>query len=188
MKKFLVLTSMLIVMVASCSFAFDGNRKGFVMGIGPSICPVMSRSVDNEFDYRGYTFGDETNPGYGINLMIGYAIDNYNTISLGGTGYMGESNDLGDNEVFQGFFGFTWSHYFGEKGNSFLTTIGIGDYAFDVDERDEFDARFGYMAGVGYEFTPHVQISLQYASGTTDYRGLDVNHYDFSANVTFIAY
>ncbi len=49
MKRLICLVLILAVILPASSSAFDGNRKGFVLGGGLGFTPVMRISAENPF-------------------------------------------------------------------------------------------------------------------------------------------
>jgi hypothetical protein len=167
MRLFWGFVLIVFILLPVPSGAFDGNRKGFVVGGGLGFTPIASWSL-NDFD--------ESNAGMGLNLIIGYAWDERNMIVYEGNvcGYK-----QGNYRTSQGFNGVSWYHYFGPKGKSFFTAAGFGFYIYDFELFDMNDPGLGYIIGGGFEFTPHVQIGLYLSGGQTsfsiDYRDAEGN-------------
>jgi len=152
--RLLVVICLVIVMVSSAS-AFNGLRKGFVLGGGLGLAPMVRNSLGS-FDNSEF--------GAGAHFLLGYAWDEYNMIVY-------ESNAAGSEEgnlnYAQGFGGPTWYHYFGPQGRSAFTVVGLGFYYFQVEDDDPTDPGGGYLIGGGYEFARHVQVAVYLSGGQT---------------------
>ena len=179
MKFTRVLTIVLLfVLMAGCVSAFDGTRKGFVMGGGLGFGPIAKVSGDGvESDY------DKS--GVAASLLIGYAWDEQNMIVFLREAIMyPERFDFGllskKMTMMQGFTGIGYYHYFGPVGKSFYLVGGIGlqDWrSFDSDYESN-----GYggaiLLGGGYEFVRHVQIhgSLTFGKTSDPYFEIDYDN------------
>jgi len=171
MVKRLVVAGFLVSMVlVSSASAFDGLRKGFVLGGGLGLAPTASWDAD---------IIDDSGTGFGLNLLIGYAWDEYNMIVYEGNiaGY----KSIADIRVSQGFNGASWYHYFGPQGKSFFTTAGLGFYVFDFDH-DSYgsgsnDPGAGVLLGGGY-----------LSFGRTSDSFYDYNHTHISVLVSAVAF
>ncbi len=179
--KNIILTITLLLIFCATSFAFDGQRKGFVLGGGLGYTPTAEFSVD------GFS-GTLSNSGVGLNLLAGYAWDEFNMIVYEGnvSGYSINSVD-----ITQGFNGASWYHYFGNSDKSFFSVIGLGFYVFSVDEYDA-DPGGGVLLGGGYEFSKHWQVAAYFSSGKTSentFLGkIDYEHTHFSILLSGIAF
>ena len=181
MRKLLGILAVLTLFLASSSFGFDGQRKGFVLGGGLGFSPVAQ--------WKAVGTGiSESGAGVGLNLLIGFGWDEQNMIVYEGNVAGWKSNFFLDRQVSQGFNGVSWYHYFEETGRSAFTTLGIGVYVFGVEDFDSNDLGFGLLAGAGYEFARHWQIGAYYSLGKTSDIFFDYNHYHFSILVSGVAF
>ena len=193
MKKVLLClgaVAMVFAMVTSAG-AFDGNRKGFVIGGGLGFAPTAtwkSDPVTIDFGFGTYTYKlDESNSAVALNLLLGYAWDEHNMIVYEGNvvGYK-----VGNADVSQGFNGASWYHYFGPVGKSAFLTAGLGVYVLQV-EGDDADMGGALQFGGGYEFARHWQVGGYLGFGKTkdpDISGLDYTHMHFSILVGGVAF
>jgi hypothetical protein len=182
MKRILMSLTLLIVCCTTTSWAFDGQRKGFVMGGGLGFGPVATVKVD---DF------DESYTGIAINLLIGYAWDNQNMITVMRDGVV-YTIDFGSDKVTvaQGFGGIVWSHYFShfDKGGFINLGLGLQDWSSLEDEYESNDPGVGVLAGGGYEFTRHVQIYGNFSLGKTSFQNIDFSHTQLTVGVAAIAF
>ncbi|UCD64811.1 MAG: hypothetical protein JSW34_05085 [Candidatus Zixiibacteriota bacterium] len=169
--------AILILLIASSASAFDGLRKGFVLGGGLGMAPVVRTSIFDADDSRG---------GVGLHIVIGYAWDEYNMIVY-------ESNvagaEAGRVTYAQGFGGPAWYHYFGPQGKSFFTVVGLGFYSYQIEDEDLNDSGGGYLIGGGYEFARHFQVAMYLSGGKTELLGLiDMGHNNLSILISAVAF
>jgi hypothetical protein len=185
MKRLLVSSILLIMLLTATSYSFDGMRKGFVLGGGAGFCPTATWS----YDFGSSTFDDQ-GTGFGINFIIGYAWDEQNMIVYEGNiaGYSTQFGILPDARIYQGFNGASFYHYFGPVGNSFFGMAGLGFYIFQVEEADA-NPSIGFLVGGGYEFIKHVQAGVYFSYGQTSDPYLDnLKHMHISILINAVAF
>lgn len=191
MRRLLVCLLVVAVLIPATSSAFDGMRKGFVLGGGLGVAPMAKWSVES----GGESF-DESKVGFGLHVVIGYAWDEFNMIVYEGNiaGYTSDEfyNTITGQSLTlaQGFNGASWYHYFGPQGKSFFTVVGGGFYIFDVeDASDAWDPGLGYLVGGGYEFARHFQIAGYLSGGQTSLLGVvDFGHTHLNVLVSAVAF
>ncbi|UCE23597.1 MAG: hypothetical protein JSU74_09870 [Candidatus Zixiibacteriota bacterium] len=194
MKPVRILTVALIILaMASTASAFDGYRKGFVLGGGLGIGPVAKTSVD------GFS-GSYDKSGLAMNFLIGYAWDEQNMIvflrdgilysetwevSFGGVLYFRDKIN-----IIQGFSGVGYYHYFGPVGKSFFITAGLGaqDWTALDEDYDSNDYGAAILFGGGYEFARHVQVYGSVWFGSTSDNFYDYNHSQLMFTVSAVAF
>lgn len=161
-------------------FAFDGKRKGFVIGGGLGFSPYNSiKSSDNHY------LVDFKSSGLALNSHIGYAWDEYNQIlfeesfsSLNLKEEVGEKFDCS-------FVGPVWYHYFSKPGRTFYSTFGVGYYFFSTrDNHYKHNKKTGLIFGSGFEFRRHFQINVRYVYVKSDYAGWNFKHNHLNFTVT----
>lgn len=197
------LIGFLVLVPAESVSAFDGQRKGFILGMdmGPGLVHVRSH-VDSRTD--GLTRG-----AVGLNLTFGYAPSNKFQLYLYHRMNMFKLSELGqayedwfdeiENETWKGIGyliispfvlpflpvkashsagGIGFSSFFDEAAPSFFFSGGIGwsiiadPYLKDLlSTAHDTMGGVGLVAGVGYEFKPHVSAELQFMYGTSDRGG-----------------
>jgi hypothetical protein len=189
MKKQFLTFTMLLLALASSGLAFDGNRKGFVLGGGLGFAPVSK--------WEGYVFdlssmsvvkADEESAGVGLNFIIGYAWDEHNMIVYEGNVTGWKSDLFRDQSIAQGFNGAAWYHYFGIPGRSAFTVGGLGFYVFDVEDYDANDPKVGLLFGGGYEFARHWQVGGYIGLGQTEDPGGNFDHVHMNFLVSGVAF
>jgi hypothetical protein len=187
-SKVLITVAVFAVLLSSGSaFGFDGLRKGFVLGGGLGFSPVSKWETDLPFGLTELLGTEESKAGVGVNILIGYAWDEFNMIVYEGniTGY---DSDLFNQTMTQGFNGAAWYHYFGPMGKSAFTTLGLGLYTFDWENADAADVGVGVMAGGGYEFSRHWQVGGYLGIGRTELAVVDFNHVHVNILVSAVAF
>lgn len=161
-----------LLVFSSSIFAFDGIRKGFVLGGGLGFSPYAQWN----WKVRSY---EEEEIGVEINFLVGYAWNNHNLMVLEFNGSSYDS-DFFDDYATQGYGGPVWYHYFRPGPRGFFSAIGLWRYG--VGSEDECFAGWGYMIGAGYEFTKQVQIGVYMGGG----RGTFNNDYSEKAGMNHV--
>jgi hypothetical protein len=176
------------LLVGAGANAFDGNRKGFVLGGGLGFAPLARWEVDVPI-YGGEAAIKDENAGVALNLMIGYAWDERNMIVYEGNvaGFtVGVLNE--DWTAVQGFNGASYYHYFGVPGKTAFITLGAGLYYFQVEDFDSNDPGGAFQLGGGYEFARHWQVGLYLGAGKTKSAGVSFDHAHLNALVGVVAF
>lgn len=177
--RVLAVFCLLIIMVSSAS-AFNGQRKGFVLGGGLGLAPTVRYSLGS---------ADNSEFGGAAHILLGYAWDEYNMIVYESNAAGAEVNNI---NYGQGFAGPTWYHYFGPQGKSFFTVAGLGFYYFQVEGDDATDPGGGYMIGGGYEFSRHFQVAMYLSGGQTSLNfwpvDIEWGHNNLSIVVSAVAF
>lgn len=198
MRKYLILTSLIVLIAIPSVYSFDNTRKGFVLGGGLGFAPAVHWELNLEdvliLDDNGkwirddLSLIDDNSSGFGLNFIIGYAWDEYNMIVYEGNIVGFQSFNF---NFVQGFNGAAWYHYFGPKGETFFSTAGLGVYVFKPEDLKQNEYGGAILLGGGYEFSPHWQVGAYLSAGRTqdpDISGLDFKHTTFSILVSGIAF
>lgn len=180
MKKF-VLTLTLLILLSSTSFAFDGNRKGFILGGGFDYSISTGWKLDSQMDSY------ETGSGLGFKFLIGYGFNDKNMIVYEVNSSRFFSDTL-QRKITQGFSGASWYHYFGSRGKSIFTNIGVGFLVYSIEDRWGHETDDGYQFGVGYEFSHHWQAGFYYTFGKTTDRQLRFSHQQIHFSIIGVAF
>jgi len=190
MKRFIIAFWMIMLVLSSTAGAFDGDRKGFVMGGGLGFAPVAHWGTDALFSIGSLNLGvsvNEENIGLGLHIMAGYAWDEKNLIGFE-SNVVGYDSDLFNRSMAQGFNGAVWYHYYGNKGNAPFSTIGLGAYTFHPKDLEAADPGGGMLLGGGYEFTPHVQVAVYLGFGATELNHISFNHSHLTLMISAMAF
>lgn len=165
-KLLFLLVLFVVISLSHSAFALDGNRKGFIIGIGAG-----ASYVDMDFE-SPYT--SESKIGLATSLKIGggitdqfalYYVRNASWFSyqikaeqvINGQTYRAE----GDKETFiTGISGIGATYYLKTEAPSgyILGGIGIGDVATPFADDSDSESGSAFMIGGGYEFSPHVHV------------------------------
>lgn len=187
-----VLMALLVVLtmlpVATLAFtAFDGNRKGIVLGGGLGVSPVARWSQDGL---------GESMVGFGLQMVAGYAWNEHdmivyeNNVTMYSSEYFKSGGFWGSERLLmrQGFEGASWYHYWGSPHRAVFTVGGLGSCIFDRSENYHSDARGAYLLGAGCEVSRHFQVGLYYSGGCTDDAGREFSHRHVSVLVSGVAF
>lgn len=186
MYRLIAITLVAVLLLSVSSFAFDGNRKGFVLGGGLGLGAVGSWKVD--VPIFGTTIPvDESGTGVAVQFVIGGAFDEHNMLVYEGN-VIGYQSDLFDESIGQGFNGAAWYHYFSDPGKTPFTTLGLGFYYFKVGDFDATDPKIALLVGGGYEFAKHWQTGVYFSFGQTAESGIDFDHWHLNFIVSGIAF
>ena len=197
MRRGFIFLLILSLQFAAPTSAFDGKRKGFVIGVGLGFTPFVRWSAT----YMGSHFHDD-NAGLVEDLIIGYGLDERNLLTLEAN-LTAHGSEHFDRRVVQGFAGLSWYHYYGVQGRSFFSVAGMGLYRLvaimfgDIyicincpDTSPPFDnaTGIGYLLGGGYEFARHIQVALYLAGGKPSERGQHYGSTHVAITLTAIAF
>lgn len=183
MRQVFAMACVALLLLCATSMAFNGQRRGFVLGGGLGIAPTASWKVDVVGDLGV----EQSGPGVGLNFIIGGGFDDMNLLVYEGN-VAGWHDDFFDESASQGFNGAAWYHYYGPAGKSAFTTVGLGFYVFQEEHYDSNDPGLGVLLGGGYEFSKHWQAGGYLSFGKTSSGGVDFNHHHISLLVSVIAF
>lgn len=149
--------AMTLVAVASCGAgAFDGSKKGFVLGFG-----LGAHTTSIEEEVWGFEFtGDES--GIATDFMIGYGFTP-NFLLMYQNSNAWYTNDDGD--LFYDAIGPVGIRYYlngDEPGLFFGASAFLG--SFVNSSKDAGAKGNGFGASVGYEFSKHYSVAAKFAS------------------------
>lgn len=183
MRKLAIVMFVLLVAMATSVTAFNGQRKGFVLGGGLGFAPLVKWSTEvGPFEYS------ESKAGVALHILIGYAWDEHNMIVYEGNAAGYTDDDVFDEPVSQGFDGAAWYHYYGVAGRSAFTAVGLGLYTFDAGDYEANDPSVGILIGGGYEFARHWQLGGYISFGKTTDSSLDFGHANMTVMVSTVAF
>ena len=157
----------LFILVISNLFAFDGKRKGFILGFGAGFSNIsFKQKIEG---YGGSITSDKENKiGFGSDFKIGYAPNNKVEIYyFSKVAWFSILNALNDNvTISDGVAGAGLSYYLSPKLNenewtsSTFISCGFGwsGWSTPFEEGSESWTGLGFFVGSGYEFSKHYRI------------------------------
>ena len=176
----------LIFVVTSNVFAWDGERKGFILGAG-----LGTGFVSHTQKANGYNSIDDGNIGFSINGKIGYALNNCLMIYNMGPGTFFKNIHIQDDKkrmITSGINGLGISYYFNENAPSPYIMGGIGisiwraEFEPDIDDLEGT----GIIIGGGYEYKSRFSIESHFtwAKASRKISGIDYKAQFFTINIT----
>ena len=190
-----VLTLSLMFGIATGGFALDGNRKGFIIGIGggPGYTTFnqtfKSSSFTNTSDrQKKRTFMSDFRIGYAPgNLLQIYWMSKVSWFKL-------KISPEDDVILANGFGGVGATYSFNSTGPSPFVTGGLGfsTWALPFEQGAETMIGFGAIAGVGHEFARHWSVEFDLMLGQPSTREsvaeLTTNALSFKLTLNVLAY
>ncbi len=180
-RKLIALILLIGLPLPLTSHAFDGQRKGFVIGGGGGVSPVAHWSWDRDDQ-------SENLVGFNLQVLIGFAWDNHNVLVYQGPPTLSKSNYFEDELVFQGVWAIRAYHYFGDRGSSSHMNLGLGRAVYTVFDTNLGGDGIGFVIGGGYEFMPHVQVGLDLLFGHSKDEGTTISHSTLALSIVAAAY
>ncbi len=185
---------LILLILGPTSRAFDGKRKGVVIGGGVGFAPISRWSV-SATNLDVYTDQSESKAGIGAHLFGGYGWNEKNTLVAEANLSSFKSEFFSsyvlypkNRRIKQGYIGASWFHYFGSVGSSLFTDIGLGYFYFKVDEIKATKTGGGFLFGAGYEFAPHLQAGVYIAGGKTSNDDVKFNHTQINVLISAMAF
>ena len=175
-KMFMVtLTLSLIFGMTTVGSAFDGNRKGFIIGIGggPGYT-TFNETFKSSFSGNTFTMtSDRQNKlTFMSDFRIGYAPSNLLQIYWMSkvSWFKLKSSPEEDVIIANGFGGVGVTYSFNPTGPSPFITGGLGfsTWALPFEQGTETMTGLGVVAGVGYEFASHWSFEFDLMWGQPD--------------------
>jgi hypothetical protein len=189
MKRTAWIIGLCLLFVAAQAEAFEGYRRGFVLGGGLGFTPSSSWSGPVLVPGSGVVDVDETQSGPALNLIVGGGLDEQNLLVFEVNGVRYTSNELaGTPRITQAFAGPAWYHYYGPMGRTFYTAVGMGLMTFEPEDDPGNDAGLGFLFGAGYEFAPHWQFGTYLSVGESSFGGSNYDHSQVSVLLGGVAF
>lgn len=195
-KSFNLLVALIgaFILLSIEASAFDGERRGFILGLG--IGPGLT-SYKQTVSYAGSSeSASESKFGFQTDFKIGYAPSNNLAIYYSSkVSWFGMENIMGDNiTIANGLAAAAFGYYFEEEGPTPFITGGAGLASWNpvFTSNAEVWRGFGMYFGGGYEFANHFEIcgNLIWGNPTTsegNYK-LSTNSVIFQLTLNFMAY
>lgn len=182
MKKYwFILFAAIVVLAATEAFAFDGQRKGFILGGG-----IGGGFLSNKFSAGPFST-TEGEAVFASEFKIGYAPSNdFEIYYIGKGSWWGES----DVALLIGLSAVGISKYLGTSSTGFFVTGGVGLSAIDApfEEGAEADYGFGLFGGAGYEFARHWTLEADILYNHISESGIDLNSIGFRLSINGLAF
>ncbi|MDX9856271.1 MAG: hypothetical protein RBT76_00600 [candidate division Zixibacteria bacterium] len=174
MRSIIVALAVLTVMGQSSASAFDGERKGFIIGAAAGISPygrvtpdhglfVLDQPVEREgagtvsWGYMGWCWNKR-------DMVVGL---------LSIVGYQQESIDFDHT-----FAGVAWFHYFRPTPTGLFSIIALGGASYDTGVTCPADVGPGYLLGGGYEFSSHWHFGAAVSGGRSEIGFVNLDQFD----------
>lgn len=165
MKTKIMLAFVIFLLITNLS-AFDGKRKGFILGYGVGISNVTFKQ-----EIEGYGESDsETEIGFATDFKIGFAPNNKFEIYYSSqVAWFSLKNIYNESVTISDGVGAISMSYFLSSGldssewcrSGFLSAgYGFSGWSTPFEEGSESWIGSGFFAGAGYEFSKHYRISL----------------------------
>ena len=123
--KFRASIILIVILIATTCNAFDGKRKGFVLGGGIGFSPVSHLSGSSPR-------ASKTQSALAFDGLIGKGLAERNVIGIYIDGSYYAVTDIGGLYVTGLFMGPGWRHYSSSKSSSPFIQVAIGWYSFNV--------------------------------------------------------
>lgn len=197
MRHITVCISVAMLSLPAVVSAFDGQRKGFLIGGGVGAVPVAHWSSASE--------GDKVHENvltWGEHLFIGYGLNDRNVLALE-INIAPYASDLFETDIVQGVGGLAWYHYFGQPGKSLFAVGGLGvsrmveylggkiSFEWNGEEHPyapDGATGVGYLIGGGYEFVRHLQAGVYLVGGNPSERGITYGIYHVVVMLSAVAF
>ena len=182
MRKFYVIMCVVVFILASANvFAFDGKRKGFIIGGG-----IGGGFLSNKTSF-GSSSNTESEGVFLTKLKIGYAPSN--TLEIY---YITKASWWGENDmtlyVQLSAVGIT-KYLDNTSETGLFVSAGIGFAEFDAPFGDvDASTGFGLIGGVGYEFSRHWSIEADLLYSKVEESGVDFDSIGVRVSVNVLAF
>ena len=181
-----VLAVLVLVFYAASASAWDGERKGFILGIG-----VGSGYLSYSQTMEGEKLGSDDVGPFNTDFKIGYAPNNMFLIYwMSKVSWFGMENVYGDNVTISNGVGCAGvSYYLNEFTPSPYLFCGIGYSTWDTpfEEDSKTWTGPGVSFGTGYEFSHHfnIEASVTYGKPSTKELGAEFATKSLSIGLMF---
>ena len=169
--------------------AFDGERHGFILGIGVGT-GLTTYTQTVSYDGFSWTSDRESELPLMTDFKIGYAPNDLVEIYyMNKVSWFGFENALGDDvTITSGLGGLGVTYFFEPAAPCLFLTGGIGFSSWTTPFEEDADtwSGIGLTAGVGYEFAPHWYVAGDVCWGkpSTEESGIDFSTNALSLNLT----
>jgi len=158
-RRIIPLVAVVLFLGADAASAFDGDRKGFILGfgVGPSLTSIK-QTVSGTGLFDG-TSDRENKFGLGTSFRIGGAFnEQWMLYYANNVAWFGIENVLGDDVTIASSVGLVGVSYYLQptKPSAYiLGVIGVSTWDAIFEEGSSASTGFGIGGGMGWEFSPH---------------------------------
>ena len=166
--QFVVFINVFLLLAAN-SYALDGKRKGFLLGLGAGMGSNSYHS-----SYLSYKSDSYRKTAKLTNFKIGFAPNNNLQIFWSSRVAWFKPEDA-DKTWTSGIGGLGISYYLNESGPStyFTGTLGLSSWA-EFGGTDSYTGS-GFAMGAGYEFSPHLSVEGVWSKGSPRKDDFEIN-------------
>ena len=162
MRRIIFFTVLFVIVASVSAFAIGGGRKGLTIGCSLGYAPIISWD-------RTTNGGGGPSTGPATSLMLGYGIDDKNTLVFEGM----TAHTTGGNSLLMNFSGLRWYAYGRPTAPSSFFACGIGwSSLFSSSEAAVFNVIVGHTVnfpaatiGFGYEMAKRQFVGLYINAG-----------------------
>lgn|GEM_PF-2273735 len=165
--------TLLILTVGTTAHAFEGDRTGVVLGIGLGYGNI-SDDLEASHQYPDQILGQRTSNGLVTEPVVGFCFAKRWMVQLSALGVWFERERV---PAIAGYRGASISYYTNQTAPSWILRAGVGSVRWTERDYRYFGgvSGTGWLAGVGYEFSPHISAELSLISGVAEDRIDDYN-------------
>jgi len=190
-----VLAIIVVLAIATNVYAWDGQRKGFVLGFGLGG-GYTTFTQTAEFMGMSETGDRENKFGLHSDFKIGYAPSNQFLIYwMSNVNWFSIENILGDNiTIANGVGGIGFSYYFSPADKSAYFRAGVGASTWMAPFDSDIDTWYGLgvVGGFGYEFAKHwsIEAIAMWSNPSKKELGIDLttNAFSFAVTLNILGY
>jgi opacity protein-like surface antigen len=150
------------ILLASAAHAFDGQRRGFVLGAGLGFgsAKQVVEATGGDVSIEGST----SEGGLATDFRIGGGLNEQWLLYWTSQQVFFTAQAFGEDALFgQGLAGVGASYYLQPQAPSFFFEAALGIGSIIDFENDESDAGLGLLIGLGYEFAAHWQVGMSWS-------------------------
>lgn len=169
-----VLALVFCLILSSSASAFDGDRRGFVLGSATGISAYMSTKSEGPINTIGRDISKETGGAFSLGYLgLGFSERDLLVGLAANSGYVNKALDISHSYV-----GVGWFHYFKETRGGMFTLLSLGVEHFDTGATDPTDPGFGYLVAGGWEFSWHWHVGAGVMAGKPREDAVDIDQID----------
>jgi len=154
--------------------AFDNKREGFMVSAGLGLSSIHT---DFKQEYGGWSgIGRDAEGGLATSFKIGYGFsEQFSLYFMRNSTILEYKNDPNNNTYENCILGIGANYYLKPEGLTYLMGgIGLGRFT-DYEDTDVENIGHGFMLGIGYEISPHINVEVSYMGTRIDDNEADVN-------------